>query len=338
MTIQVNDVLGVELALVEKALDLGCQWLRNVCIATKVGCGWPEIGGELDISIWGGALDGLLGLLCTGVGIEDESVAGGLRFLRAARSRDGGWPIEETGWPLLQTAESVVEATAWITIVLKEAYGTSHREAMLSESADFLMRTSSTHGGWGSVKGDMPNMYATALAIWALIDLNDDFVNMQVPFVLDAINSDGGWGFLPSDEKSKIALTGLLLYVLLLTGKDLPTEIVSSVVDWLRTHQTSDGTWENELDVRIMRGADRAYYSRVRHFSISWVVRAMLQAQNLGYELDLSPSIEKILSLQQPAGYWAYSVHDPTPYVWCTQNALCTLAEIRHLAREHSGP
>ncbi|MDY7077101.1 MAG: hypothetical protein SXV54_09280 [Chloroflexota bacterium] len=331
-----DHVLGVEMSSIEKVLILGSQWLRKVCVVTKTGRGWPEVGGEPDVTIWGGTLDGVLGLLCAGASAEDECVAGGLRFLRAARSRDHGWPMEETGWPLIDTAESVVDVTAWITIVLKTACGTSWQEPILQEAADLLVQTCSPYGGWGSFRGGIPNMYATALAMWALIGLNDDIVRIQLPFVLDAINPDGGWGFLPSDNKSRIALTGLLLYVLLLTEMDLPGEVISNTMEWFRAHQTRDRTWENELDAQILRGGRQIYYSRVRHFSISWVVRAMLKAAGRGYEMDLSPSIKKILDLQQPEGYWAYSIHDHTPYVWCTQNAICTLAEARQAATEYA--
>ncbi|WP_420640510.1 prenyltransferase/squalene oxidase repeat-containing protein [Candidatus Leptofilum sp.] len=317
-----------DLARIPVALQKGRDWLKKVCVVTNSGWGWPEIGGEPDVTVWGGALDGLLGLLYSGVAVNDKYIVNGLRLIRSTRARNFGWATEETGWPLIESAESVNEATAWTIICLKKIFNRNLQEPILIESSDYLIQASSPTGGWGSLKGDTPNIYATAVAIWALTGINNDFVQRQLPFLFQAVNSDGGWGFSPKDNQSRVAITGLVLYALLQGDFSIPEPIFDNAIQKLKNSCLQDGTWENELDVGIMKGTKQYYYTRVRHFSISWVVRAFVKALDHGLYIDLVPSIKRILDMQDQAGFWIYSLYDRTPYVWCTQNAICTLAEV----------
>lgn len=318
------------------ALQKGGDWLKKVCVVTNSGWGWPEIGGEPDVTVWGGALDGLLGLLYSGATAKDKYIVNGLRFIRSARARNFGWATEETGWPLIESTESVNEATAWVLICLKKIFQNNFQEPYLLESSDYLIQASSPKGGWGSLEGDTPNVYATAVAIWALTGLHDEFIYRQLPYLFQAVNRDGGWGFLPKNNQSRVALTGLVLYVLLQGDFDIPEPILDGAIQKLKKSRLVDGTWENELDVSIMKGTKQYYYTRVRHFTISWVIRALIKALDHGYYIDLDPSIKRILDMQHQEGFWNYSSYDRTPYIWCTQNAICTLAEVeQHMRKDN---
>lgn len=318
-----------DLLNIDSNIALGVEWLYSTWVDNESGTGWGHYS-ELDrVTEWGGTLDGIRALICSGEDKYDPRIEKAIVWLKSKQQENGGWG----SWEIQQ---SCVEATAWTIITLKlckEDLNSAH----IRRGKEFLIEAAietTNHCRWGAFKGDQGRIYPTLLAIWALKGLGNNLSAKGALWLKKSINQDHGWGFKPLDGFSNIAMTSMVLYVLLIT-KNLNEEdpIAKNAIKWIMSHRNVDGTWNNNTEkwiCNIDNETNDVMPTQTNHLSISWAIRALIRAGIPVSDKELMDSILALIKMQEKDGSWIYTRDDPQKNIWCAANALIALVDVRN--------
>lgn len=210
--------------------DAVADWLRNQQYeaihpytgAAPGGWAWtPLSGGVPDGDDTPGAILALLNLDRQ----PTVHIKNGLRWLRALQNSDGGWPTFCRGWGHLPFDRSGSDLTAHALRALHRA----EPGGSLQSGLDYLARTQRADGSWlplwfGNQHGrdDENPTYGTARVLAAYRDLqrlSDEPAQRGIRWLLQAQNSDGGWGG-GTGTPSSLEETALAVEVLFDAGRD----------------------------------------------------------------------------------------------------------------------
>lgn len=168
------------------------------------------------------------------------------KTIEGERTLDGGW----NQWLEQDRARPSVSGTAQGLITMI-ACGEPGNSALVGSSKSFLKSNSETDGSWSTsrLRGHSGLTRYTYLVLRALLDasepLDSPLVTKAIGWIINAQNSDGGWGNQSRDDKSDVISTAYSLQILSgfrRSDSDLRGSI-SRGREWLLRIRNSDGSW-----------------------------------------------------------------------------------------------
>jgi len=310
-----------------KSISKASEWLYSTWLDNTTGTGWAHYEGLKNVTVWGGTLDGIRGLIRICDEISIPHITKSINWLKSVQQPDGGW----TSWEVQQ---SCVDSTSWVIITLKLCNENVHRDDIL-EGIEFIvnaMNETKEYCNWGSFKGTEPRVYSTLLAIWALDGIEERICKKGAKWLQSVNNLDGGWGYLPIDGDSNIIITAMTLYVLLVTNNIVKNETKRNAIEWIKSNRIKNGLWENLTEDRISyinSQTKEQFPARTKHISTVWAILALLKAKIPVSDSQISESLSVLIDTQLPNGSWVFSNDDLKKYTWCTSNILWALVEAR---------
>lgn len=252
--------------------------------------------------------EALMGLIRSGVSLENGQVKRGLEYVKAmilkenagllVASRDYAWPIALLGEARAKLQNEFIQSVLW----------------MLD---DFRVKGK----GWGTWKGDTSKVYDTSLILFAISKLQD-----LIPFSLaepsnwlvSSQNNDKGLGAYEGAETALHSTCLSTFAIYRINPKE--KAFLRSAVDFIASKQEADGSWPNtEEYLEIYKGERFLYYNT------PWAIMSSLLYENL-----VSPKVDKgvafLLRTQDSSGGWAPQRNEKIS-AYATGNSLMALSE-----------
>lgn len=310
----------------EEHISRAAFWLFRTWLKNEAGVGWSLYQGENLICEWGGTLEGIRALVRAGEGKHDLRIAEAVKWLRSVQQENGGWGSHEI-------PEACVEATAWVIITLRLCGEDSE---CIQKGVEFLVEAAEETNDncrWGAYKGAEARIYPTLMAVWALNGVQEELSVKGANWLEASVNSDGGWGFLPKDGASNIAMTAMVLYVLLSCKHPCEAKTLKKAIEWIKSHRETDGSWGNVAEgdwiCCIDPESGKTILTQTKHFSTAWAIMALIKAEKTVSDVELLESLNFLAEAQEEDGSWVFSHEDPKKYTWCTANGLWAMADAR---------
>jgi squalene-hopene/tetraprenyl-beta-curcumene cyclase len=197
---------------------------------------------------------------------KDGPVARGLAWLLSMQSDNGGWAAFDrnnvSGWvnriPFSDHGACLDPPTPDITgrmVELLASFGYAHDHAVIRRALDFLGRRQEPNGSWKGRWG-VNFIYGTWCVLQGLAAIGRDLrapdVRRAVTWLESVQNKDGGWGesclsdargvYVPLG-RSTASQTAWAVMALLAAG-ERDSISVHRGVQWLTSHQTAEGGWD----------------------------------------------------------------------------------------------
>jgi squalene-hopene/tetraprenyl-beta-curcumene cyclase len=200
-------------------------------------------------------------------------------WLLAMQGKDGGWAAfdVDNNWSILSDVPfadhnamldpSCPDITGRVMEALSK-HGIEPNHPAMRRAVRYLMRAQEQDGSWYGRWG-VNYIYGTFLALRGLrsagVDENEPFVQYSLEFIRAFQNRDGGWGesCASYDENRYVnnpstpSQTAWAILALL-AGGDVRSESLYNGVDYLVSHQRSDGNWDE--DYCTGTGFPRVFY------------------------------------------------------------------------------
>jgi squalene-hopene/tetraprenyl-beta-curcumene cyclase len=210
----------------------------------------------------------------------DPAVRRGVRWLLDLQNADGGWPTFCRGWGKLPFDRSSPDITAHAIEALRAAPGATApavRRAV-RQGTDFLRSAQRPDGAWvplwfGSQAADdqLNPVAGTAFVLPALVEA-DDAAARGRRYLVEAQNTDGGWGGAPGVESS-VEETALAVAALASAPGPADPALHGGVRYLL--DRIDDGSWDRPAPIGLY--FSRLWYSE-RLYPIIWVCDALGRA------------------------------------------------------------
>jgi squalene-hopene/tetraprenyl-beta-curcumene cyclase len=205
------------------------------------------------------------------------------------QNRDGGWaawshnhatkkpgpmaasPVGKwMGLPMIMTDPSTEGLTGRVLYTLGRM-GHTVSEPAVRRAVDFIKSQRDTNGVWYERWG-VNYVQGTAFVLKGLAavgeDMSADYVRHGVDWLKQHQNGDGGWGEdVDSYKHKEVAgqgpsnpmLTGLALEALVAAG-ERDSDTARQAAQWLVSHQSGDGSWDDPTPKGVMDVHLKAYY------------------------------------------------------------------------------
>jgi len=249
-----------------------------------------------------------------------------INLLKNEQFKDGGFTIK------ILSEFPIVESTSWVLLGIKDIKNEIAKE-IITEGAKWLENNRNDDKGWGAIEGTASRIYATALAIWALLATNSrkyqKIINEGINWIKDARNADGCWGELPRDEKSTPFHTAFVIFVLRQCGISADSDILSKSLRWLDEQWDKKDMWDlHEETANLLEHYDLEIapekWTRIvwNHFVTPWVIIALLNCGVLNGKVFRG--IDWLIKSQTKEGGWKHrNVNELT--LWAVHDSLFCL-------------
>jgi prenyltransferase beta subunit len=164
----------------------------------------------------------------------------------------GGWSQfleEETSNPTVTGTACALSA-----IIL---CGENKKSEMVSSARNFILQYARTDGGWTkpSLQPYLSMVLTTCQALGALLDADQpptsNPVRKAINYLIDAQNTDGGWGFVSKDEVSDVTTTAYAMRSLVRVAMYYPVdESVERGKKWLFSVRNPDDSWGRKKNAK----------------------------------------------------------------------------------------
>lgn len=256
-----------------------------------------------------------------------------INLLKNEQFNEGGFTLR------ILSKFPIVESTSWVLLGIRDIK-TEIKEEIVAKGAEWLKDNRNDDSGWGPIKGMPSRVYATALAIWALLTANNrkyqTILNEGIDWIKNARNSDGCWGELPRNDRSTPFHTAFVIFVLRLCGFSVDLDIISKAINWLNDQWDKMNMWEfykettnlvEHYDVETAPNWTRIIWN---HFVTPWATIALLSCGVLNKKVF--KSIEWLISSQTNEGGWKTS-NVGVLTLWAIHDALfCLISFLDHIA------
>ena len=188
----------------------------------------------------GGGLEALSALLIASQGTssiltQPEFRDGVIDLTSPIQLADGSWTPGGQFTGYLWTLPTANQATTmWVTLALASLDSSDPKRSASIEKALAYLRQQTPHP-------DNREWLAMRLLFERRFGSDDEVAKLRQQ-LLDARNSDGGWGW-ETDGPTDSLTTGLAIYVLAKVRAGDDSSVFRSARKWLFTSQQSDGTW-----------------------------------------------------------------------------------------------
>jgi squalene-hopene/tetraprenyl-beta-curcumene cyclase len=244
-----------------------------------------------------------------------NAVQKGIAWLLAMQNRDGGWGAFDrnndkwylTKIPFADHNAMIDPATADVTARVMEClgkYGWTSEHPVIKRAEEFIKRDQKADGSWFGRWG-VNYVYGTGGVLRALEAAGlaaRDFVRRGVEWLKRVQNADGGYGesiasyddeSLKAKGASTASQTAWGLIGLLAAGEQ-KSENTSRAVEYLLSHQNSDGSWDEPEFTGT--GFPRVFYLKYHLYRNSFPVYALgrvrnkLEAKQEYHGVELNPA------------------------------------------------
>jgi hypothetical protein len=306
-------------------LRKGQDWLIQTSLNVDADHGWGVEARRLPITTWGGTVDGIRGLLATGVDLRDPVIVEAEKWLVRKQLHNGSFLARELKWPN-------VEATAWVLLVLRELKHPLD-DGVIQKAVTFLERCiqSDTHG-LGTSDRDEVRIYPSAITLWALHGLSRE-EGLIADFLKTTFNrAAGGWRSTP-DGPVNLMMTTYALYTLLVSGHlrrddDMCRQATAFIYAEI---SKPNGTWTSATESwhSVYQEDATDPPNQCHHYMVPWVLLTLLAAGESPLDHRVLRVLTRLISDQLASGAWRYSQDDVNEYTWCVANALVAIEHTR---------
>ncbi|NBX29988.1 squalene--hopene cyclase, partial [bacterium] len=235
-----------------------------------------------------------------------ESIARATRWLEAMQNSDGGWGAFDRDnnveflckVPFADHNAMIDPSSPDLAGRVLEAFGkTGLRQGhpCVDRALDYLRRTQEADGSWYGRWG-VNYIYGTWQALVGLqavgVPADDPMVTAAAAWMLVHQQSDGGWGETPDSYADKslagvgaptASQTAWAICGLIAAGHG-DSRAVHRGVQWLATHQQTDGTWSQREFTGT--GFPKVFYLHYHWYAIYFPLIALARARGCGAAED----------------------------------------------------
>ncbi len=202
-------------------------------------------------------------------------------------------------------------------------------DMLLQQCLSQLMRPETMHGGWGL----RPNsrdflIHPTSLALSTLSMVMQRggyrdavrYLDHGASWLIHSANEDGGWGFRPKDNNSRVACTAYALSSLLDAGWSTSEPVVLRGFEYIWQHQSNNGGWDTEREETTV---ERTFYWD--HFALAQAILAISRCREYLHLENLYRALNRLFGLQnEDTGGWQFEDRSAQT-IWATAEAMLTL-------------
>lgn len=306
---------------ISKSVD----WLYNTWKKNKTGVGWSITPDNPRIMQWGGTLDAIRALVFAGANLNNPMISESVEWLIQTQNDDGGW----CSWEI---KNSCVDVTCWIVITLKMLEMDIY-QANINKAIQYIISNQKKDGSWGAYREGESRVYATLLAIWALIGIDKSSMMKGINWIIDARNDDGAWGFKYKDNASNVPMAAIALIVLGKASYITSLENCQKSINYIYSKMHRDYSWEpiHELYLAYDNENFEQSPTTCNHFTGAWAIMALISVGENITNIKLMRAISVFLKSQNANGSWCYLKYNKTEYTWCLANGLWALIYINQM-------
>ena len=253
--------------------------------------------------------------------LEQQILVGGDWQVRAREAQPGGWAFEfhNNQYPDIDDASEVIMALAGARLC-PEAEG--RRQHAIDRGVAWLEALQSKNGGWGAFDKDNDSKYLTKLPFSDFgetldppsVDVTAHILEMfgKLGYPRDYLPLGRAYDYIRREQEDDgswfgrwgvnyIYGIGAVLPALAAVGEDIDQHYIRRAVDWIVSHQNSDGGWGESCGSYVdpeLHGVGPSTASQT-----AWALLALL-AGNEGDSTAVSRGVDYLVNGQTEEGSW----------------------------------
>lgn len=318
---------------VQSAIDHGYRWLWNSYLPRSrgetVSAGWPQSPGKLELTVWGGTLDGIRALRLQN---RDQPLEPRLRdaldWIRTQQVDCGGFDSCEIPYPAAET-------TAWMILMFGEL-SLDPSDPTVERAISYLLDCVAPSGGVTTTPTDREDqrVMPMALALWAFSKYREDLRRRGFEFVMSDIverlkliqdPESRGWG-VSHGAVPNTATTAQVITALCASGVSPDEEYLQRATAFIVGRQEADGGWPNSYDESFSDSNPRRPYRCLNH-TTSWALLALMNSvdHNAAARRACRAAARYLVERQTSDGGWLFEEYEDTKHVWLTAQIVIAL-------------